>query len=123
MIVNYGAQALAWQIGSNLPNNYIQYCAIGSGSGTVVNTQTVLFNERDRNSVTGSPDFTTAKKVTFQFDFNSFEMSGINLTEFGFLGSYPASVGSVWQIERIGSVVFDGTNELQISNVLEVINQ
>lgn len=123
MIVNYGAQAVAWAIGSNIANNYIQYCAIGSGSGTVANTQTTLFNERDRNPVTGSPNFATAKKVTFQFDFNAFEMSGTNLTEFGFLGSYPSNVGSMWQIERIGRVVFDGTNELQISNVIDVINQ
>lgn len=122
MIVNYGAQAVIWQIGSNLPNNYIQYCAIGSGSGTVAATQTTLLNERDRNSQTGSPDFTTSKKVSFQFDFNSVEMSGTILTEFGLLGSHTGVTGSMWQIERFNSVTFDGTNELQILPTIEVIN-
>ena len=123
-ITNYGAQAIAWQIGSNLPNNYIQYAAIGSGSGTFAYTQTTLLNERDRNPITGSPDFTVSKKVTFQFDFNSVEMSGTNLTEFGFTGvAGPGSTGSMWHIERIGSIVFDGTNELEIINSIEVINQ
>jgi len=122
MITNYGAQAIIWQIGSNLPNNYIQYCAIGSGSGAVLATQTTLFNERDRNPLTGSPDFSTAKKVTFQFDFNSVEMSGTHLTEFGFLASGAALVGSIWQRESLGSIVFDGTVELQITNSIEVLN-
>ena len=122
MITNYGAQAIAWSIGSSIANNYISYAAIGSGSGTVLASQTTLLNETDRNPVTGSPDFTTSKKVSFQFDFNSVEMSGTHLTEFGFLASGPSLVGSMWQIERLGSIVFDGTNELQILNTIEVIN-
>ena len=122
-ITNYGVQAITWCIGSNISNNYIQYCSIGSGSGTFVATQTTLLNETDRNPITGSPDFTTSKKVSFQFDFNSVELSGLHFTEFGFLGSYgPGSPGSMWQIERLGSILFDGTNELQIISTIEVIN-
>ena len=122
-ITNYGAQAVAWSIGSDISNNYIQYAAIGSGSGTFAFTQTTLLNERDRNSLTGSPDFGESRKVEFQFDFNSVEMSGTTLTEFGFLGSHPGVTGSMWQIERFGSIVFDGTNELQLLSTIEVINQ
>lgn len=120
-ITNWGAQAITYNIGSNLDNNYIQYCAIGSGSGTFAATQTTLLNERDRNPITGSPDFTTTRKVAFQFDFNSVEMSGTRLFEFGFLGSHTGSTGSMWHIERIGSIIFDGTNELQVLNTIEVI--
>ena len=39
-------------IGSN--NNYPQYFAIGSGSGTVVSTQTTLISPFDRQSVTST---------------------------------------------------------------------
>ena len=120
-ITNWGAQAITFNIGSQLTNNYIQYCALGSGSGTFAATQTTLFNERDRNIQTGSPNFATARKVGFQFDFNSVDMSGIRLFEFGFLGSATGSTGSIWQIERIGSIVFDGTSELQITNTIEVL--
>ena len=41
-ITNYGAQAVAWSIGSDISNNYIQYAAIGSGSGTFAFTQTTF---------------------------------------------------------------------------------
>lgn len=122
MITNWGAQAIAYAIGSDISNNYLQYCAIGSGSGTVLASQTTLLNETDRNPLTGSPDFTTSRKVEFQFDFNSVELSGLHLTEFGFLPSGTGITGSIWQIERIGSIVFDGTVELQILNTIQVLN-
>ena len=120
-ITDWGAKAIAFGIGSELSNNYIRYCAIGSGSGTFSATETTLINETDRNIQTGSPNFTTARKVAFQFDFNSVELSGLHFTEFAFLPSGPSLVGSTWQIERLGSIVFDGTSELQITNVIEVI--
>lgn len=122
VITNAGAQAITYAIGSNISNNYIQYCAIGTGSGTALVTESTLINEVDRNPLTGSPNFAEARKVQFQSDFNSFEMSGVTLTEFGFTPSGASQVGSIWQIERIGSIVFDGTNELQVISTLEVLN-
>ncbi|MCH7519764.1 MAG: hypothetical protein IH964_12165 [Candidatus Dadabacteria bacterium] len=118
---NYGKLATSWAIGSNLTNNFIQYVAIGSGSGTVAVTDVTLVAERDRNAITGSPDFDTAKKVQFQADFAATTMSGLILTEFGLFISGPTDVGSVWQRESFGSILFTGTEELQILATLEVI--
>ena len=120
-ITNTGAQFIAFAIGSDISNNFLQYCAIGSGSGTFTAAETVLLHETDRNIQTGSPNFVTARKVGFQFDFNSVELSGLHFTEFGFTPSGPAVVGSQWQIERLGSIVFDGTSELQVTNIIEVV--
>ena len=120
-ITNWGAQATTYNIGSNISNNYIQYCAIGSGSGTFAATETTLINERTRAFVTGSPNFTTARKVEFQFDFTASTMSGLGLTEIGFVGSYPALQGSTWQIERFPSQSFNGTQELQVVDIIEVL--
>lgn len=122
VVTNDGAQAITWAVGSDISNNHIQACAIGSGSGTVLVTQSVLLAETDKNLITGSPDFDTSRKVQFQFDFNSVEMSGTHFTEFGLTNSGASQTGSMWQIERLGSIVFDGTNELQIISTLEVIN-
>lgn len=121
VFTNFGKQAATWAIGSNLTNNFIQYVTIGSGSGTVVATDVTLVAETDRNPITGSPDFDTTRKVQFQGDFNSVEMSGTTLTEFGLIASGPSLVGSIWQREGFGSIVFDGTNELQILTTIEVI--
>src|SRR3990167_8822468 len=122
MMTNYSAQALTWALGSNLPNNYIQYFAVGSGSGTAVVTNTTLAGETgSRVLITGSPDFTTSRKVTFQGDFNTIQMSGIQLTEFGLFASGASQTGSVWQREAFSSITFDGTNELQVITTLEVI--
>ncbi len=120
-ITNYAKQAITWGMGSDISNNFIQTFAVGIGSGTASASDVILVNESDRNMQTGSPDFDTARKVIFQADFNSVEMSGTNLTEFGLLASGPAGVGSLWQREAFGSIVFDGTNELQITSTIEVI--
>ena len=121
MITSAGKQQIAWAIGSDIVNNFIQYAAIGSGSGTVLVTQSTLLRETDRNPITGSPDFTESRKVTMTFDFNSVETSGLHFTEFGLLASGPSLVGSMWQIERLGSIVLDGTVELSLSNSIEVL--
>jgi len=118
---NFGAQAIAWRLGSSLPNEYISAIGIGSGSGTATVSNTTLVAEHTRTMITGSPDFTTARKVTFQADFNSVQMSGLILTEFGLFTSGPVNTGSCWQREAFGSVLFDGTNELQIVTTLEVL--
>jgi len=120
-VTNYASQAIAWQLGSDIPNNYIQYFAIGSGSGTSSVNNTVLVAEvGSRMVITNGPNYSTARKVTFQGDFNSVQMSGIQLTEFGLFASGASQTGSTWQREAFSSITFDGTNELQIVTTLEV---
>ena len=64
----------------------------------------------------------TVRKVTFQADFNSVEMSGTHLTEFGlFTTGTAALVGSSWLRESFGSIVFDGTNELQVLSTIDFL--
>lgn len=119
---NYGAQAMAWQLGSNLSNNYIQYFAIGIGSSLARVTDVTLVTESGTRAViTGSPNFATPLKVTFQGDFSSSIMSGVQLTEFGIFASGAATTGSVWQREAFPSINFDGSNELQIATTIQFI--
>ena len=118
---NAGAQQIAWALGSNLSNNYIQYFAVGIGSATAgVGNVTMVTETGARSVLTGSPNFATARKVTFLGDYNSTTMSGVLLTEFGLFASGATSTGSVWAREGFPSITFDGTNELQISYALEV---
>ena len=122
MFTNTGKEIVTLGLGSNL-GLFIAHIGIGSGSGTVQATQSTLLAERDRNTLTGSPNFSTAQKVIFQADFNTVEMSGTHLTEFGLtnIASGTGFSGSMWQIERFGSLVFDGTNEREIVSTLHVI--
>ena len=109
-----GQQFAIWNIGSSISNNYIGVIAIGSGSGTHTTASHILYNEHNRVMITGSPDFSQARKVTFTGDFNSTLLSGLTITEFGLFASGPSSVGSTWAAQAIGSVLFDSTNEAQI---------
>lgn len=121
-VTNFGAQAAIWQIGSNLTNNYIQYYAIGIGSGLVDVSNVALITETGtRAAITGSPNFTTARKVSFQGDYNSVQMSGIQLTEFGLFASGASAVGSIWFREGFGQITFDGTNEIQIVSTINIL--
>lgn len=119
---NSGKQFVTWALGSNI-SSAIAYVGIGIGSAAVLATDSELNDESNRTSLTGSPNFTTAQKVTFQADFNSTQMSGTNLTEFGLTNTASGTgwPGSMWQREGFGSVAFDGTNELQIQTTLEVL--
>lgn len=118
----FGAQSAIFRIGSPLNNLWIHQVGIGSGSGTASISNVVLLSEVDRNTITGTPDFAAARKVGFQGDFNSVEMSGIHLTEFGlFTTGLAANTGSIWFRESFGSIIFDGTNELQTLVTLEAL--
>ena len=119
-ITNEAAQFLAFRMGSGVPS-FVGAIEIGSGSGTALVTNKDLVAGSIRNVITGSPDFTTARKVSFQADFNSVEMSGLDFTEFGLFISGPINIGSAWAREAFGSVTFDGTNELQINYTTEFI--
>ena len=121
VFTNYGAQALIWRLGSALGSVYVDTFAVGSGSGTALIGNTTLVNEFSRIQITGSPDFTTARKVTFTADFASTTLSGTQILEFGLFQSGPANIGSTWQREGFGSIVFDGTSELQIISTIEAI--
>lgn len=122
VFTNAGKKLVALSLGSDL-GLYINYVGVGTGSGEVTGSNTTLVSEQNRVSITGSPDFSTDQEVSFQADFNSVQMSGLNLTEFGLFntGSDTGFPGSAWLREGFGSVVFDGTNELQIISTIKVI--
>jgi len=124
VMTNFGRQSVTYRLGSSLPDLYIQNFGIGSGSGTVAVTDIALVNEVNRTSLTTSPDFSEERKVGFQADFNFLQMSGIHLTEFGLFhtASGTGFTGSIWQREGFGSIVFDGTNELQVVTTLQVLD-
>ena len=115
-----GRQFVTYGLGSDI-GMFINYVGIGSGSGAVSADNHTLIAEVNRVEITGSPDFTGVRTVTFQADFNSVQMSGIHLTEFGLFSAASGAGGSVWLREGFGSLVFDGTNELQITTALQVL--
>lgn len=117
---NWGKQAVTYALGSQMPSSYVQCIAVGTGSGTSSVTNVTLITENVRHMITGNPDYSTPYKVTFQGDFNAVEMSGLKFMEFGLFASGASNVGSVWQRETLGSITFDGTNELQIISTLQV---
>ena len=123
VFTNWGRQAVAFRIGSSLPDLYVQHVGIGTGSAAVLVSDTTLVTEANRTNITGSPDFTESRKVGFQADLNSVQMSGINLTEFGLFDTASGTgfTGSAWQREGFGSIVFNGTNELQILTTVQIL--
>ena len=117
--LNTAKIAVALNIGGG-SETYPGYFVIGSGSGTVLPTQTSLFNPLDIQAFT-SRNTSTPYKVTFTGDWNSVEMSGLRLSEFGLVGnSGTGFTGSLWTKNVTPSIIFDGTNELRIEETLEV---
>lgn len=121
VFTNAGADFVALGIGSNISNNYVTSIGIGSGSGTAGITDNILIAETQRSLITGSPNFTEARKVQFQADFNTVEMSGTFFREFGIFTASGTGVGSLWQREAFPEIEFDGTNELQVLTTIQVI--
>lgn len=121
VFTDFGKEQVAIMIGSDVSNLQQSYIAIGDGSGTEAVTNVTLVNEVSRFAITGSPDFTVNKKVSFQGDLNSVQFSGLTMIEWGMFASGGASTGSCWQREQlIGSIVGDGTIEIRIENSDEV---
>lgn len=118
MILNWAKQTTAFLIGGST-TTIPTYFIIGSGSGTVVASQVELFNPVDRQAFTSS-DLTTLYKIKYTGDWNSIEMSGIQLREVGITISGPALTGSIWSKVNFPSITFDGTNELRIEETWEV---
>jgi len=117
MITNYGKNRVALLVGGSA-TNYPTYFLLGIGSGTAAVTQTTLISGSDAQIFT-STTYPTAYKVTFQGDWNSVEMSGIQLREFG-VSSGSIVNGSVWSRTALPALTFDGTNELRIESTWEV---
>ena len=117
VFVNVGRSGTAMLLaGFGAVPNWI---GIGSGSGAVNVNNTVLIAHTDRNAITGSADTSTVQKTSYTADFTSVEISGTNLREFGLFNL--SSGGTLWVREGFASVSFDGTNELQIQIILEVV--
>lgn len=65
-------------------------------------------------------DMSTVNKATWVHDWNSIEMSGLKLMEFGISPGSTIDVQDLWLRAAFGSITFDGTNELQTEIELEV---
>src|SRR3990167_9610520 len=120
----FGRERVALLLGSDLSNQFISYFAVGSGSGVELNSNVTLVNEFSRFGLTGSPNFSSSRKVTFTGDLSSVTASGLILREFGLFVSGAANTGSTWSRDTIangGSVVFDGTIEGHFEYTIEVL--
>lgn len=121
MILNWAkTRAALWLTGSTITNP--SYFQIGSGSGTVIATQTELITPWDRQAIT-SVNGSTAYKVTWIGDWNSVEISGTtnSLTEWGMCISGTGTTGSMWSRTTMPTAItFDGTTELRIQETWEV---
>ena len=118
VVTNYARERVALFIGNSGPSPPT-FFIIGSGSGTSSITQTELIAPTDKQAVTATT-YPAVQKVTRQGDWNSVEISGLDLKEFGIVGSEAGLAGSVWSRTSIPSVAFDGTNELRIETTWEV---
>ena len=118
MIVNYAKNQVALFVGGS-NTNYPTYFILGSGSGTVLTSNTELIKPWDRQLVTET-SFPTAQKIKWQGDWASVEMSGLDLREFGVIPSGTALTGSIWSRTGFPAITFDGTNELRIEEIWEV---
>lgn len=117
MILDHGKNEVTLLIGGSTTGS-VSDMLIGIGSSTVTASDTELVTGSDRQTVT-SITFPAQRKVQWQFDWNSTEMSGVQLTEFGLIPSGTALTGSLWSRDVIPSLTFDGTNELRIDAVWE----
>jgi hypothetical protein len=112
MILNFAKRQTALFLAGSY-NTPPTYFMIGSGSGTLVNTQTTLFNPTDRQLVTMT-NGSNLYQITWTGDWNSVEMSGLSLNEWGMTISGGATTGSMWSKSVIPALTFDGTSELRI---------
>lgn len=119
IINNYAKNRVALLIGGSstpAPNDMM----IGTGSSTITAASTTLTTPSDRQALTSNPTFPSSQSINFQADWNSVEMSGTSLTEFGIAGSGIGTNGSMWSIHITPAIVFDGTNELRVEEIWEV---
>lgn len=118
MITDYGKSRVALWLGGS-DSTYPTYFVIGSINSTVTASDTALQYIEDKQLIT-STDVSTTKKVKFIGDWNSIEMSGLSLAEFGMTTSGAGLTGSIWSRISFPAINFDGTNELRIEELWEV---
>ena len=118
MILNYGKNQTTLLIGGSYTGS-VSDMLVGTGSSTILAGDTELVTTTDRQTVT-STTYPAQRKVQWQFDWNSVEISGTApITEFGNIASGTALTGSLWSRDVIPGLTFDGTNELRIEAVWE----
>lgn len=121
VFTEYGKQLVAVMLGSNI--GQIKSCAIGTGSGTAQITDKILIDEWDNASsarlMVGSVDYSVSKKATFITDWNSVQISGCQLKEFGLFLSGATNTGSLFLREAFSNINFDGTNEMRTEITIE----
>ena len=119
MITNWTKTRIALYLtGSH--SDYPTYYMIGSGSGTVSATQTELLYPWDRQALTVAVG-STSYKAKYIGDWNSIEMSGNDLREWGMCVSGVILTGSIWSRSAMPNVIsFDGTTELRIEETWEI---
>ena len=118
VVTNYAKAKLGLFLGGS-STDFPQHFMIGSGSGTANATDTTLVFAVDRQALTQTT-FPATQKAAYQGDWNSVEMSGIQLQQFGVTESGTGTTGSMWSIVSLPPLTFDGTNELRIEEVFEV---
>lgn len=116
-VMNYTKNQTALILGGSV-TDIPTYFILGSGSGTTSPTDPSLVSPTDTQSFTQTT-FPATQKIKWQGDWNSIEMSGTSLKEFGIkVGSQ--LTGSVLSRTGIPALTFDGTNELRIEETWEV---
>ena len=117
VITNFAKEMIALRIGSDVekPLNFV----LGTGSTNDTGSDVTLVNEVDKQTFS-SVNLSGTYKIAFTGDWNSTEMSGIQLGEWGITSNAVASTGSVWSRVAFTPLTFDGTNELQIEETWEV---
>lgn len=117
-VTNFGRNRTTLLLGGSITEN-LEYFKIGSGSGTAAITDTDLIHSVDRQAFTATT-YPSSRKVKLQGDWNTVEMSGIQLREFGLTHSGTALTGSVWSRTSLPGLTFDGTNELRCETTIEL---
>lgn len=118
-VLNWAKSRTAlWLAGSSTA--YPTYYMIGDGSGATTVTMTSLVSPWDRQEVTSS-NGSFVSEVTWTGDWNSVELSGNQLMEWGMCASGATTTGSIWSRTGMGTAItFDGTIELRIEESWEV---
>lgn len=116
-VLNYARNRATLLFGGSITET-MDYFMIGTGSETIVVTQDSLTTPVDRQFTTALT-YPSLQKIKSQGDWNSVQMSGIQLTEFGVTISGTGTIGSMWSKTIIPSLTFDGSNELRIEETIE----
>lgn len=107
-------------LGSNIGT--IKCCAIGTGSAIEQASDKTLNDEWDNANarlMINEFDYNN-KKTTFITDWNSVQISGCQMKEFGLFLSGTTNTGSLLMRQAFPNINFDGTNEARIEIEVQV---